>query len=77
MLKVRRVLSIVCLLVFLGLPLSAQSERGPASRFAGFLDALWERLTSPITSVWEASEGAEDPNGEPMVSGQGIWDPFG
>jgi hypothetical protein len=75
--KLRRVLSVVCLLVFLGLPLSAQSERKPAFSFAGFLDAVWARLTSPIASVWEASEGAEDPNGEPMVSGQGIWDPFG
>jgi hypothetical protein len=79
MAKVRRVLSVVCLFLFLGLPLAAQSERETVSPFARFLEAVWERLTAPlapITVIWEA-DGAEDPNAPPNPGVQGGWDPFG
>lgn len=85
MAKVRRILSVVCLFLFLGLPLAAQSERETVSPFARFLEAVWERLTAPlaplapITAIWEANEtdGAEDPNASPNPGVQGGWDPFG
>lgn len=82
MAKARRVLSVVCLLLFLGLPLAAQAEREAVSPFARFLEAVWERLTAPlaplapITAIWEA-DGAEDPNTSPKPNVQGGWDPFG
>jgi hypothetical protein len=81
MLKVRRVLSVLCLFVFLGLPLAAQTERETVSPVASFLEAVWERLSAPlapITALWQADEGApEDPNAEPLPGGAGLWDPFG
>ena len=83
MLKVRRVLSVLCLFVFLGLPLAAaQAEREPVSPVAGFLEAFWERLSAPlstITAIWQADEGsgAEDPEPEPGSDTGGSWDPFG
>ena len=82
--KVRRVLSVVCLLVFLGLPLAAQSEREPASPVARFLEAVWERLSatlssaSPVTAIWAADEGgAEDRDGSPEGTVLSPWDPLG
>lgn len=81
MLKVRRVLSVLCLLVFLGLPLAAQTQRETVSPFAGFLEAFWARLTAPlapITAIWQADEGgAEDPDPGPLPAGGGSWDPYG
>ena len=85
MLKVRRVLSVLCLFVFLGLPLAAQTERETASPspIARFLEAVWERLSAPlapITAIWQADEGgAEDPEPEPEPGSDsgGSWDPFG
>jgi hypothetical protein len=77
--KARRVLSDVCLLLFLGLPLAAQTERETVSPFARFLEAFWERLapiTAPITAVFEA-DGAEDPDPGPLPGTGGLWDPFG
>ncbi|HWN41053.1 MAG TPA: hypothetical protein VNW71_02465 [Thermoanaerobaculia bacterium] len=83
MLKVRRVLSVLCLFVFLGLPLAAQTERetvspSPAARF---LEAVWERLSAPlapITAIWQADEGgAEDPDEGPLPGASGDWDPLG
>ncbi|MFL6197880.1 MAG: hypothetical protein ACJ76J_01780 [Thermoanaerobaculia bacterium] len=79
MLKVRRVLSVLCLLVFLGLPLAAQTQRESVSPFAGFLEAFWARLTAPlapITAIWQA-DGAEDPDPAPTPNTGGGWDPFG
>lgn len=80
MLKLRRVLSVVCLVLFLGLPLAAaQTERETVSPFARFLDALWERLApiaAPITAIWEADE-AEDPDAGPNPGTGLIWDPNG
>jgi len=77
MLKVRRVLSVLCLLVFLGLPLAAQTQRETVSPFAGFLEAFWARL-APITALWQADEGgAEDPDPDPLPGGGGSWDPYG
>jgi hypothetical protein len=80
MLKVRRVLSVVCLLLFLGLPLAAaQAEREPVSPFARFLDAFLERLapiTAPFAALWQA-DGAEDPDPGPQPGTGLIWDPNG
>lgn len=82
MLKVRRVLVVLCLFVFLGLPLAAQTEREPASPSPAvrFLELVWERLSAPlapITAIWEADEGAEDPDPGPLPGSVGLWDPFG
>jgi hypothetical protein len=81
MLKVRCVLSVLCLFVFLGLPLAAQTERETVSPVASFLEIVWERLSAPlapITALWQADEGApEDPNPEPLPGAGGLWDPFG
>lgn len=79
MAKVRRSVSVVCLLLFLGLPLAAQAQRQPAERFAGFLEALWERLSAPLTSLtalW-AADGAEDLPWSPEPTSRGPWDPNG
>ena len=81
MLKVRRVLSVLCLFVFLGLPLAAQTERETVSPVARFLEAVWERLSAPlapITAIWQADEGgAEDPDPAPLPGTGSGWDPFG
>ncbi len=81
MLKVRRVLSVLCLFVFLGLPLAAQTERETVSPVARFLEAIWERVSAPlapITAIWQADEGgAEDPEPQPGTDSGGSWDPFG
>ena len=80
MLKVRRVLSVVCLVLFLGLPLAAaQTERETVSPVARFLDLIWERLSAPlasITTIWQADE-AEDPDPGPQPGAGLIWDPNG
>jgi hypothetical protein len=83
MLKVRRVLSVLCLFVFLGLPLAAQTERETVSPVASFLEIVWERLSAPfapVTAIWQADEGVvveEDPNADPLPSAGNDWDPFG
>lgn len=81
MLKVRRVLSVLCLLLFLGLPVAAQAERETVSPVAGFLERVWSLLSAPIepiTSLWQADEvGTEEPDPGPLPSGGGGWDPFG
>ena len=82
MLKVRRVLSVLCLFVFLALPLTAaQTERESVSPVARFLEGVWERLSAPlapITAIWEADEGgAEDPDAGPDPGAGNLWDPFG
>jgi hypothetical protein len=81
MLKVRRVLSVLCLFVFLGLPLAAQTERETVSPVARFLETIWERVSAPlapITAIWQADEGgSEDPDPEPLPGAGGLWDPFG
>jgi hypothetical protein len=81
MLKVRRVLSVLCLFVFLGLPLAAQTERETVSPVARFLEAFWERLSArlaPITAIWQEDiGGVEVPNPGPLPGAGGSWDPFG
>lgn len=83
MLKVRPVLSVLCLFVFLGLPLAAQTERETVSPspVARFLEAVWERLSArlaPITAIWQSDEGgAEDPDAGPLPGAGSDWDPFG
>ena len=82
MLKVRRVLSVLCLFVFLGLPLAAQTERESVSPVARFLEAVWERLSAPlapISAIWQADEGGteEGPDSGPLPSAGGDWDPLG
>jgi hypothetical protein len=77
--KVRRTLSVVCLLLFLGLPVAAQTERQPAARLAGFLETLWERLSAPIvslSSIW-AADVTQDPSPSPEPTSRGPWDPNG
>ena len=80
MLKVRRVLSVLCLLVFLGLPVAAQTERETVSPFAGFLERVWSLLSAPldpITSLWQADEAdVELPDPGPVPNGS-LWDPLG
>ena len=83
MLKVRRVLSVVCLVLFLGLPLAAaQTERETVSPVARFLELVWERLRAPlaplapISAIWQADE-AEDPDPGPQPGTGLIWDPNG
>jgi hypothetical protein len=81
--KTRRVVSIVCLVVFLAVPLVAQSER--AARQAdipllSFLSALWERLAGPVpgtVSVSEADGTNPEPTPAPGETGRGGWDPNG
>lgn len=84
MVKVRRVLSVLCLFAFLGLPLAAQTHRQPVSPVAGLLEAFWERLTaplaplSPVTALWQADEAvSEEPAPAPGTDSGGSWDPFG
>lgn len=81
MLKLRRVLSVLCLLLFLGLPLAAQTERETVSPVARFLELVWERLSAPlapVAAIWQADEGdAEDPDAGPNPGTGLIWDPNG
>lgn len=77
--KVCRTLSVVCLLLFLGLPVAAQPERKPAVRLADFLESLWERVSAPITSLtslW-AADAPEDPPLSVDPFSRGPWDPNG
>lgn len=80
MLKLRRVLSVLCLLLFLGLPLAAQTERETVSPVARFLELVWERLSAPlapVAAIWQADEGADDPDAGPNPGTGLIWDPNG
>lgn len=83
--KVRRVLSVVCLVLFLGLPLAAaQTERETVSPIARFLELVWERLSAPLaplaptSAIWQADEGdEEETEPQPGEDTGGSWDPFG
>jgi hypothetical protein len=83
--KIRRALSILSLVVFVGLPLAAQPQREPGLPFLSFLSTLWERLTAPaagpgvgITALWEADEpNADTPTPPPQTVSKGGWDPNG
>lgn len=82
--KTRRVVSILCLVAFLALPLAAQPARESDFPFLGFVSALWERLAGPahatsVTSVWEAdgTEPVPTPTPAPGDEGRGGWDPNG
>ena len=81
MLKVRHVLSVVCLLLFLGLPVAAQTERETVSPLAGFLERVWSLLSAPlepVSAIWQADETeSEDPDADPNPGSIGGWDPFG
>jgi len=79
--KTRRVVSILCLVAFLALPLAAQSDRESHFPLLGFFSALWERLTetapaTSVTSVWEAdgTEPVPTPTPAPGDDGRGGWD---
>lgn len=83
--KIRRPLSVLCFVLFLGLPLAAQAETRPVSPFAplaSLLSSAWERLTAPLASLTAADEVTasteppivvEPPDGE----SRGGWDPEG
>lgn len=85
--NVRRPLSVLCLLVFLGMPLAAQGESrplSPLSRIAsieGLLSSAWARLTAPLASLAAATEvpATEPPVVVPPPGGdsRGGWDPEG
>jgi hypothetical protein len=90
--KTRRILSILCLVAFFGLPLAAQSGSGQEPPFLGFLSAFWERLTAPaavippISALWEADETTTpDPTATTTTTTlpstdtdtRGGWDPNG
>ena len=83
----RRPMSVLCLVAFLGLPVVAQAEETrPLSRLAaplsGLLSSAWERLATPLASLWAADEvpAVELP---PVVvpppggDSRGGWDPEG
>lgn len=82
----RRVVSVLCLLAFLALPLTAQTTRDTDLSVLGFFSALWERLTGTaaetptLTSTWAADE-TTDPTAtstpDPIETGRGGWDPNG
>lgn len=85
----RRLVSALLLLAVFALPLNAQTAPGREAEgltFGGWLSALWETLSAPLTILWEADEtdgaGIWDPNGAQGQStgtgdGAGIWDPNG
>jgi hypothetical protein len=82
----RRVVSILCLLAFLALPLMAQPARPSDLSVLSLVSALWERLigaateSTPLTSTWEAdgiTEMAPPPPSSPIETGRGGWDPNG
>lgn len=82
----RRVVSILCLLAFLALPLMAQPARQSDLSILSLVSAVWERLIgaatgSPsMTAAWEAdgtSEPVPTPTPSPIETGRGGWDPNG
>lgn len=83
----RRVVSILCLLTFLALPLMAQPARQSDLSILSLFSAVWERLTgaaagSPsLASTWEADGISEPvptpPPSSPIETGRGGWDPNG
>lgn len=82
----RRVVSILCLLAFLALPLMAQPSRETDLSVLRLISAVWERLTGTAsetpaaTSAWEA-DGESVPmptlTPAPGETGRGGWDPNG
>lgn len=82
----RRPLSVLCLFVFLGMPMAVQAETRPRSPLAplnGLLSSAWERLATPLASLFAADEA---PSGEPTPpvdvpppgdDSRGGWDPEG
>jgi hypothetical protein len=82
----RRVVSILCLVAFLALPLMAQPTRESDLSVLRLLSAVWERLagTAPATtpaaaSAWEADASEPIPTSTPAPgeTGRGGWDPNG
>jgi hypothetical protein len=82
----RRVVSILCLVAFLALPLMAQPTRESDLSVLRLLSAVWEQLagtdtgtTSSVTSAWEAdsTEAVPPPPSGPTETGRGGWDPNG
>ncbi|MES1244248.1 MAG: hypothetical protein ABUT39_21765 [Acidobacteriota bacterium] len=82
----RRVVSILCLVAFLALPLMAQPTRESDLSVLRLISAVWERLTAPASeaytsSAWEA-DGSDPlptptPTPAPGETGRGGWDPNG
>lgn len=82
----RRPMSVLCLVASLGLPVVAQAEetrpRSPLAPLSGLLSSAWERLATPLASLWAADEvpAVELP---PVVvpppdgDSRGGWDPEG
>jgi hypothetical protein len=85
-------MSVLCLVAFLGLPMVAQAETRPLSRLAalgaktplsGLLSSAWERLATPLASLWAADEAPVveliPPVNVPPPDGdsRGGWDPEG
>jgi hypothetical protein len=82
----RRVVSVLCLVAFLAVPVLAQStrsEREPGIPLLSFLSAVWERLTEPVQGVHgrvparEADGTNPEPTPTPGSTGRGGWDPNG
>lgn len=82
----RRVVSILCLLAFLALPLMAQPARETDLSILSLVSAVWERLigaataSTSMTSTWEAdgtTEPAPTSTPSPGETGRGGWDPNG
>ena len=83
----RRPLAVLCLFVFLGvftgMPLAAQRDSRPLASLSGLLSSAWERLSSPLASLWAADEvpalDLTSPLEIPPPEGdsRGGWDPEG
>lgn len=82
----RRPMSVLCLVAFLGLPVVAQAEtrpRSPLAPLSGLLSSAWERLATPLASLWATDEVPAIDLIPPIVvpppdgDSRGGWDPEG
>lgn len=89
--KALRVVPLVLVLLALALPAAAQPTGEPRANLDRLASVLWERLSSPLASLWEKGRGIIDPAGvtapdststtttppPPPTPGRGVIDPDG
>lgn len=81
--RTRCTLSAFCLSLVLCLPLHGHTgAEGKDDTLSGFFSVLWERLSTPLASLWAADETDErstiDPlGGTETTDGRGAADPDG
>jgi hypothetical protein len=87
--KALRVVPLALVLLALALPAAAQPAKEPGANLGRLVSALWERLSSPLASLWEKGRGIIDPDGvtapdttsttppPPPTPGRGVIDPDG